>query len=161
MEDNTMPSKKYRDIVLVGHGLSNDMSMLTEFQVYVQDILPIVDIVDTLAIGRAVYDRGLKLENLLEVLGCPHAMLHNAGNDATFTLKAFLALAIKTQWAGPQHLLSQFRNVAFAPVKAMEILSERLAQEIAYGRAKHKQVGQDEEKDWADTLENQLFWEIV
>jgi hypothetical protein len=77
--------------------------------------------------------------DLLECLGCPHPKLHNADNDATFDLRAFLALVIKTQWAGPQHWLSRFQKVAFAPVKVTDILNEKLAQRIVYQRAKHTQ----------------------
>ena len=135
--------------------------MLTEFQVNVQEILPIVDVVDTEIIGRAVYEKGLKLVALLECLGCPHAKLHNAGNDATFVLRAFLALAIKTQWLGPQQWLSQLQRVAFAPVKDTGVLNEKSAKEIAYQRAKRMQDRQDKGKDWADTLGNQLSWDDI
>jgi hypothetical protein len=111
--------------------------MLTEFQVDVQGILPIVDVVNTEVIGQAVFKKGLKLADLLECFGCPHAKLRNAGNDAAFALRAFLALAIKTQWDGPQHSLSRFQEAAFAPAKVVDILNERLAREIAHQRAKH------------------------
>ena len=161
LEDNAIPSKKHRDIVLVGHGIRGDISMLTEFQVDVQDILPVVDVVDTEIIGRAVYEKGLKLVALLECLGCPHAKLPNAGNDATFALRAFLALAIKTQWLGRQQWLSQFQRVAFAPVKDTGVLNEKSAKEIAYQRAKRMQDRQDKGKDWADTLGNQLPWDDI
>jgi hypothetical protein len=63
----------------------------------VQDILLIVNVVDTEVIGQAVYKRGLKLMDLLECLGCPYAKMHNASDNPTFALRAFLALAIKTQ----------------------------------------------------------------
>jgi hypothetical protein len=46
-------------------------------------------------LSAPVYKKSLKLVDLLETLGCPHAKLYNAGNDVAFTLKAFLTLAIK------------------------------------------------------------------
>jgi hypothetical protein len=127
----------------------------------VQDILPIVDVVDTEVIGQAVYKKGLKLMDLLECLGCPHAKLHNASNGATFALRAFLALAIKTQWAGLQHWLSRFQKIAFALVKVTEILNENLVQRIAYQRAKYTQDRQNKGNDWAGMRENQLSWDLV
>lgn len=101
----------------------------------VQDILTVVDIVDTWTIGKAIFEKGSKLADLLDHLGCPYGKLHNAGNDATFTLRAFLALALKTRWAGPQHWLSEFQRLSYVPVEVNDILKEKLAQRIVNGRA--------------------------
>jgi hypothetical protein len=100
--------------------------------------------------------------NLLKCLRCPHAK-YNAGNDAAFALRVFLALAIKTQWAGPQCRLSRFQDVAFVLVNVTEIFKGSLAREIASQRAKNKatQDRQDIREDWADMLENQLSWDVV
>jgi hypothetical protein len=136
--------------------------MLTEFQLDVQTFSPL-SMELTEVIGEAVYQKGLKLVDLLECIGYPHAKLHNAGKDAAFALRVSLALAIKTQWAGPRHYSSRFQEFAFARVKATEIFNERLAQEVASQQAKHKatQDRHDVGEYWADMLENQLSWDVV
>ncbi len=82
-----------------------------------QDVLPVVDIADIETIEKAVYEKGLKLVNVLEFLGCPYAKLHNASNDVTFALGLLLVLVIKTQLAGLQHWLSRFQKIFLRQLK--------------------------------------------
>jgi DNA polymerase III epsilon subunit-like protein len=84
-----------RNIVLVGHGLSEDLAALSslgfDFQASVISILDTANIATELQMNRSTLGR------LLEELECPKssARLHNAGNDAHFTLRALILLAIK------------------------------------------------------------------
>ncbi|KAH8592008.1 hypothetical protein B0O99DRAFT_674833 [Bisporella sp. PMI_857] len=48
-------------IVLIGHGIRNDLVIVVEFQVNVQDMPPVVGVVNTEATRQAVYRKGLKL----------------------------------------------------------------------------------------------------
>ena len=65
------------------------------------DIAPIVAIFDITTIHRVLhgldFDKLISLESLLQQLGCPADNLHDASNDAHFTLRALLLLAVQYQ----------------------------------------------------------------
>lgn len=153
---STRTSKKYRDIVLVGHGLRGDLSSLFELGLDVQTILPMIAVVDTEAISMRHFrlPKGLSLLNLLTCLGIPSAKLHNAGNDAMFTMKALLALAVQAQWQGPLEKVEQMRRVAHLTLDFNKILNERRELIVAEKRALGPRRGKEEnEEDWADILD--------
>lgn len=86
-----------RNIVLLGHDVANDLKILQllHFDLH-------TSIVGTLDTGRIV-STVLSLPNIphtlssiLSELGCPFQNLHVAGNDAYFTLRVFLLLAIRS-----------------------------------------------------------------
>jgi DNA polymerase III epsilon subunit-like protein len=83
-----------RNIVLVGHGFGQDLAALSslgfDFQASVIGILDTANVATELQMNLSTLGR-------LEQLGCPKssARLHNAGNDANFTLRALILLAIK------------------------------------------------------------------
>ena len=86
-----------RNIVLVGHGMGPDLKVL-EFLQFDQRT-SIVGILDTGKIASAV----LTLPNIVSALSsipselqCPFQNLHVAGNDAYFTLRVLLSLAIRS-----------------------------------------------------------------
>jgi hypothetical protein len=154
-------NKQYRKIVLLSHGGRSDMSILKRIGFDIQNIVPIIAVVDTEKIGQEVFKtpKCPSLASLLERLDCPWGALHNAGNDAMFTMNVLLALAVKSGWQGSQNQLIQPQRVACAPIRVKEILCERLARDIASKRASNlnKRVRtSDEDEDWAELLEYKL-----
>lgn len=80
-----------RQVVLVGHDIDNDLRALDSLQFDYSGFR----ILDTVRISREVFPRSsLTLSRLLLKLECPHSRLHCAGNDANFTPRALILLAI-------------------------------------------------------------------
>lgn len=125
--------------MLLGHGLNGDLSYLKRvLKLDVQQILPIVAVIDTEIIGQAVLQtpKGPSVTTLLTQLGCPsghHRNLHVAGNDAMFAMKVLLALALCTKWKEPSSLRKQIELIAFAPVRGAEI-QEKIRQQDSFSR---------------------------
>lgn len=83
---------RHRNIVVVGHGMGGDLSALQALEV---PLSASTIVLDTLNIAKICLGWGqLSLRNLLSALGCPFDRLHCAGNDAHFTLRALLLIAI-------------------------------------------------------------------
>lgn len=84
-----------RNIVLIGHGVSGDLAALSSLGFDFQS--SIIGILDTTNIAFELQISHSTLGRLLNELECPRstARLHNAGNDANFTLRALILLAIK------------------------------------------------------------------
>ncbi|KAL3428264.1 QDE-2-interacting protein [Phlyctema vagabunda] len=104
-DDQSLDPSKLRDIIIVGHSVRSDLEILQRLGVEVRDVAPVLAIVDTHFIARSLSRndgfapaKGFSLGSLLTELGCPFKKsdLHNAGNDATFTLHLLLKLSIKT-----------------------------------------------------------------
>ncbi|KIV83258.1 hypothetical protein PV11_05303 [Exophiala sideris] len=83
-----------RDIILVGHGFQGDQQVLRYLNFDLQK--SILSILDTGKIAREVLASSGSLRDILTRLGCPFAQLHSAGNDANFTPRALLLLAVKS-----------------------------------------------------------------
>lgn len=82
----------HRNVVIAGHAVANELHVLQHLQLYFT-CDPII--LDTEVIAHAALKlRGLSLCRLLGAVGCPHHQLHHASNDAFFTLRALLLLAI-------------------------------------------------------------------
>ncbi len=93
--DSLVP--RTRNIVLVGHDVVNDLKILQllHFDLHTS----IVGILDTRKIVStilALSNISHRLSSILSELGCPFQNLHVAGNDAYFTLRVLLLLAIRS-----------------------------------------------------------------
>jgi hypothetical protein len=75
----------------------------------VQDISTIIAAIDAY-LGETVTRRNYKLKALLRCLGIPHSKLHIAGTDATFVLRAMLALLIRMPGKGGMGKVALFRR---------------------------------------------------
>ncbi|CUM45198.1 uncharacterized protein AC631_03486 [Debaryomyces fabryi] len=75
-------------IVLVGHHIEGDLKWLRSIGIQIPSDVPIVD---TARIHRLSYESGGSLRGILRKVGIPHGYLHNAANDAYYTLLASLA----------------------------------------------------------------------
>lgn len=87
---------KLREVVFVGHDVKQDIQHLNsvDFDVYrMENLLEIVDN-QKLHQHRSKFDNGQSLCTVLAGLKISSQFLHNAGNDAVYTLQSFLRLAV-------------------------------------------------------------------
>jgi len=91
------PTSISRPVVLVFHDSASDIKFLEVLEYDVGVAKNVLEIVDT----RDMYQHGLKasqpagLERVLAELNIPSRYLHNAGNDAVYTMQAMIGLAFK------------------------------------------------------------------
>ncbi|KAK4903720.1 hypothetical protein LTR49_026700, partial [Elasticomyces elasticus] len=81
-----------RKIVLVGHGLGNDIRYLQNLGIKTSMVPSIINQADTQKLASSGTLVGLA--KLLVALGIESVNLHNAGNDAVYTLQAFLKMTM-------------------------------------------------------------------
>jgi DNA polymerase III epsilon subunit-like protein len=88
--------------VLVFHESSSDIKFLKLLSYYAEDAKNEVDVVDTREMHQCLVrsNDSASLGNVLAYLGIPYRYLHNAGNDAVYTLQAMVALAVKKRAMG-------------------------------------------------------------
>ncbi|TPX12057.1 uncharacterized protein E0L32_007172 [Thyridium curvatum] len=86
-----------RPIVIVGHDIEMDISYLKTLGVFIDTDK--YDIADTQTMHQNYRRRfqGAKLQDVLGDLQLTSRYLHNAGNDAVYTLRAMIALAFRTR----------------------------------------------------------------
>jgi hypothetical protein len=105
IKDDTSPdSRTLRNIVIIGQSVKTDLKIFQRLGVNVHEVAPVLAILDTDLVARNLFGvnsstpmASFKLSAILTDLQCPYEIseLHNAGNDATFTLHAMLMLVIK------------------------------------------------------------------
>ena len=86
-----------RSVVLVGHDIGADISFLRTIGYDVYNLSNLQEIADTATMWR-YHKRETNPRNLgsvLAELGLDTWFLHNAGNDAVYTLQAMVGIAIK------------------------------------------------------------------
>ncbi|KAJ1924494.1 hypothetical protein IWQ60_005166 [Tieghemiomyces parasiticus] len=90
---------RYPRAVLVGHGVASDFKYLRRQNFHFRDDFMTVD---TQQLYRAFANvrSGTGLAKVLTALSIRHGNLHNAGNDARYTLQAMLAMVTRP-WAPP------------------------------------------------------------
>ncbi|KAH6687142.1 hypothetical protein F5X68DRAFT_261383 [Plectosphaerella plurivora] len=89
----------HRPLVVIGHGFSSDTAFLKNMGVDLRDIYSFGTVIDTQHIDQITNDivQPRSLSTLLNELVIKHSYLHNAGNDATYTLQALITMAVKTR----------------------------------------------------------------
>jgi len=104
------PGPCLRNIVIVGHSVKPDLRILQRSEIDIFTIAPVAAILDTHNMACEVLGptstrlnghapiASFTLSGVLTGLHCPHdkTRLHNAGNDATYTLFVLLKLAIRS-----------------------------------------------------------------
>lgn len=88
-------------VVPIGHTIRQELDIMENYGIDLrdQDTFSIEAIFDIAAITKDLelpFDQRPSLGTMLTYLGIPYQHLHNAGNDAHFTLKAFLMMAAMT-----------------------------------------------------------------
>lgn len=76
--------------ILIGHGIGSDIDWLASEGIYFPENVEVIDTQKLWACSRG--KNGGSLEKILKYLEIPYSNLHNAGNDAFFTLQVFLKL---------------------------------------------------------------------
>ena len=94
-----------REIVLVGHAITNELRILSGLGF---DFQRVSACLDTFKICAQVLPYfALKLGELLDELQCPYKRLHNGGNDANFTLRSLLLLTATYVCSQKKHYHSE------------------------------------------------------
>ncbi|KAI0128856.1 hypothetical protein BJ170DRAFT_732548 [Xylariales sp. AK1849] len=100
--DTTSSDK--RPIVMVGHDSIVDLKYLKKVGYNLWRLPQFMDEIDTKAMFQRVQFglHGRSLQYVCNELGMPGHDYHNAGNDAVYTLRAMIAMAVKKKVGGPQ-----------------------------------------------------------
>lgn len=87
------PSGEYRKVVVVGHDVAQDVDLILTVDIDVYDLPGLAEIVDNqrLQQHRKRFPNPQGLSGVLIDLEIDHFYLHNAGNDAVYTLQSMLA----------------------------------------------------------------------
>ncbi|KAJ0159217.1 Good for full DBP5 activity protein 2 [Colletotrichum tanaceti] len=96
-EDVSEADRRFRNIVLVGHDLRADLGFLERMGVELWTVGGVMSrTLDTKDMHQAwrYESQGRSLAMVLTDLGIPHSNLHNAGNDAAYTMQAMLGVAV-------------------------------------------------------------------
>ncbi|KAK3944641.1 good for full DBP5 activity protein 2 [Diplogelasinospora grovesii] len=90
-------SGKKRPIVLVFHDAGQDIKYLRVLGHDIYQNENILEIIDTKEMHQSIvrHRDSTSLQNVLNYLDIPWQHLHNAGNDAVYTLRAMVGLAVK------------------------------------------------------------------
>jgi DNA polymerase III epsilon subunit-like protein len=90
-------SEDRRPAVLVFHDSSQDIKYLKKLDYNVYTTGDLLEILDTRDMAQFVSrtTQPTKLASILDFLQLPYRNLHNAGNDAVYTMQAMIGLAIK------------------------------------------------------------------
>ena len=100
-----------RTLVVVGHDVQQDIKYLKTAGLPLDKYTDIfVDSKDLHQIWKVV-DSGRSLENVLFDLGLIYQHLHNAGNDAVFTLRAVLGCAIQCNMQAAKQLMEEDKKL--------------------------------------------------
>jgi DNA polymerase III alpha subunit (gram-positive type) len=85
-----------RTIILVGHDVEADINFLLTIGYNLRNLSTLTETVDTSCMWRYLKqeDNPRNLASILAESGIVAWNLHNAGNDAVYTLQAMLAIAI-------------------------------------------------------------------
>lgn len=85
------------DVFLVGHDIHSDVRYLASEGYDVAQALHSVGAIDTQILHQAwkAGTQARKLQRVLSDLCIPYAYLHNAGNDAMYTLRAMIAMGVQ------------------------------------------------------------------
>ncbi|OAA58538.1 ku family DNA-binding protein [Niveomyces insectorum RCEF 264] len=96
----TLPTGELRKVVLVGHDINSDISLVKNvgFDVHNKEFLEILDTQD-LHQHFQMRQQQSSLRGLLNDLEIEHNFLHNGGNDAVYTLQAMVSLIVSKRQA--------------------------------------------------------------
>ena len=107
LSQTTFPYRDRRPVILVGHDVQHDIVHLSKVGIDVDKMWNILEIVDNQGLQQFMRKmmNGQKLERILAEFELPYSHLHNAGNDAVYTLQSLVVLAIRQRQASLQRIL--------------------------------------------------------
>ncbi|ROW17571.1 hypothetical protein VPNG_00779 [Cytospora leucostoma] len=90
------PTGELRKVVLVGHDVNQDIALLDSIDFDVYEMRNLLEVVDNQKLHqhRHRFYNGQGLSAVLAGLDIAYMYLHNAGNDAVYTLQSLLRLAV-------------------------------------------------------------------
>lgn len=124
------PTFDKRKIVLVGHDVKSDIDYLKNINFSPYASGRIVGSMDTLKLSGSSKTTTVGLERLLRGLGADPVNLHNAGNDAAYTLQAIVMIAVQ-QTAQPGAYLKAIQDVVMPETFKQKIRRELKAKKQA------------------------------
>jgi len=87
--------KEQRNTILVGHDIRSDIKYLQRFKFVPTEHANIIKTFDTQVLCGTTKKYTIGLEKLCRILGLAPSNLHNAGNDAMYTLQAMVVMAVR------------------------------------------------------------------
>lgn len=124
-----------RNIVLVGHSIRSDRSLLIELLDFdIKDVTSIRAILDTGRMICSAYDFGIAshshfpLRMILRCLGVRYDQLHDAGNDAMFTMKAVLLMFSNWKSQKGKHLWNVAEAFMSGDSRSPQLTSIKIAE---------------------------------
>lgn len=108
---------KVLPLIVVGQGIVADLGYLTGIGIDPANLAGFAQYVDTMEMHQSWRNlpNGRSLSHILGDLDIPHSYLHNAGNDAAYTLQAMLALAVSARVTELQETKMQTELNAWGP----------------------------------------------
>ncbi|KAJ1659756.1 hypothetical protein IWQ61_001217 [Dispira simplex] len=100
--------------IVVGHDIKSDIRLLREQDVELPDDVVLFDTKKLYCCYSDNPQNGRKLSVVLDRLGIPYNRLHNAGNDARFTMEAFLKMAAPEMTVIPTEVHSPSNDSGWA-----------------------------------------------
>ncbi|KAI1458337.1 hypothetical protein F4805DRAFT_466928 [Annulohypoxylon moriforme] len=90
-------SEDNRPVIMVGHDMAQDLNYLRKVGFNVWRVPHFTDEIDTQSMFQRLQKsaNGRSLSAVCEELGIPGYNFHNAGNDATYTLRAMISMAVQ------------------------------------------------------------------
>jgi len=171
-------------VVVVGHAIGNDLQAmkLIGVDLFDREQFPdILGILDTFKIATYLHScqkldstKGFRLKHLLECLQIPFKLtlktnvpalsaVHLAGNDANFTLKALLAMAVLNSQrqvliTAQLSMLSKLQSIAHTPLRPgptanLERYKARILARKAGFRAVMKAIKETAAEDWYENID--------
>ncbi|KAK5135815.1 hypothetical protein LTR08_004642 [Meristemomyces frigidus] len=92
---SVVPSEEKRNVIFVAHGASNDKAYLKKVGFDMTADAVVSRTMDTQVVASGSKKHSIALRRLLLSLGSDPVNLHNAGNDAAYTLQALVVMALR------------------------------------------------------------------
>ncbi|KAL2168183.1 hypothetical protein VTG60DRAFT_300 [Thermothelomyces hinnuleus] len=143
-------TKKPRPVVLVFHESSSDIKYLKSVSYYVEAARNVIEVIDTRAMHQHLVrsNDSASLANVLGHLGIPCQYLHNADNDAVYTLQAMVGFGGQEARGQSSEAEGQGRGVGYAwpgtnlgPCQQDLLISYLIADTFRMPTSSRKRVG--------------------
>lgn len=113
-----LPSVSPRQVIFVAHDMKTDFRFTDQLGFPLRQARNVVRHVDTQVVAGATKKTKIGLQRLLHALDIEATNLHNAGNDAVYTLQCLIVMAVKDykESGSVARAVQQVRNIKMPPV---------------------------------------------